>query len=273
MAQPPGFIPDGFEPDAQPFNGPRLVKTDARIGPPTGNEPVTLGDLLDDPKAALVRSGHLLKQDLTDPKILGTLVAGWLLPKIAPAAGEVAAGAGRLGSALVKSAPDIAKVAMPHLSERVAAAQRVAQRVAGAVTPSEPVAPSPMAPAEASLGPSATPGLAGKPAAGPSVPAPAPATPAVTPSALPVSPVSKIWQAMEQTGLRLSDREMGQAIKLVQAGEDPAVVVRAITTARGQAASSPAELFRQQFGTDSDADVAAHFQRLYEGGQKTAPHR
>lgn len=78
-------------PKAEPHIGADVVtvpideldtKPKATIQAPADNEPVTLGDLLDNPKAAIGRIGHLLKNDLSDPETWAAIGAAYLLPKM-----------------------------------------------------------------------------------------------------------------------------------------------------------------------------------------------
>lgn len=125
MAQAPaGFVPDGFVPDAKA--APYIPPADnPRIGAPKDTEGVTLGDLLDDPKAAILRAGHLVAKDLSDPKILAGVAASFLVPKaIAAVTPGVSAALGTVKAA--KVGPELAKMAAGYrVGKGIEAAEKI----------------------------------------------------------------------------------------------------------------------------------------------------
>ncbi len=79
---------------------------EARIGAPSPDAPVTLGDLQADPIAAIKRIGAIIGKDAADPKTWLTLAASYLAPKLfsaaAPVVGKAAAGAMRMAPEVVR---------------------------------------------------------------------------------------------------------------------------------------------------------------------------
>lgn len=125
---------------------------------PTGNEPVTLGDLKEDPIGSMQRIGSLLKKDATDPKLWMGLAASYfgskalpfVMPAIARSMSSVGRGVKAVGGVLEPG--DIGIV-----SPRLGRAADLAGRVRGAMQPpaspvptAQPVAPP--APVESPLG-------------------------------------------------------------------------------------------------------------------------
>ena len=320
MAQPPGFIPDGFEPDVEPFNGPRLVSADEPdtywAGALKGAKEGVLGGakgfvegLATSPKSLIEGIAHILTTNpLTtvgetvdalkrlpaairdagvDPETwgrsVGNVTGQTMLTAAAPtgvsAAGRGLAAAGPAVKAatntVARGVASAAQAVDPDLvgllSPRAAHAMRVAARAGRVVdraTSSEPVAPSPMAPAEASLGPSVAPPLAVGPTAGPSVSAPVapPADSLLSEGAVrerlalrnasrtgpPAgTAMSKLWAAMEQAGVRLPAQDMDTAARAIAQGQDAGEVVQAVMRLRNM--SQPSAFA----GLPSDAEVAA----------------
>jgi hypothetical protein len=142
---------------------------------------VTLGELRDNPKAAMQRIGAILGKDATDPKLWLTLAASYLAPKVfsavAPTLGKAAAGA--RGLATTGMVKDLATVGLGE--GRVGAGLRIAGRVADAVRPAAVAAPEPAVsspqPVQAtgtSMTPALMPTLRAAPAPEPVQPSPAP---------------------------------------------------------------------------------------------------
>lgn len=111
---------------------------EARIGAPSAAMPITLGDFQDNPGAALGRIGSYMLDQATDPKVLASLLAGYLGPKVIRGAMDMAGSAGPAIKALATD-PDVVGLASP----RAGHALRIAQRVGAAIQPAqEPAAPA-----------------------------------------------------------------------------------------------------------------------------------
>lgn len=130
-----------------------------KIGAPTGREPVTFGDLQDDPSGSMQRAASLIGQSAADPREILKIIAGYALPKMFPAmpaaSGEIAPpapaapapsgvslGSRIRGLATPDAAKDFAQLALGE--GRVTAGLRLAQRMRS--TPEEPAAPAPSGP-------------------------------------------------------------------------------------------------------------------------------
>jgi hypothetical protein len=123
---------------AAPADGPRM-------GPPTANTPVTLGDVIDNPTAAIQRIGASLKRDVSDPKLWLSLAAAYFGPKMVPGATRAIAGA-------MKGAKAVGGVLEPGdigiVSPRIGKVVDLAGRVRGALQEPAPAEATPPPPAE-----------------------------------------------------------------------------------------------------------------------------
>src|SRR5689334_3622953 len=119
-----------------PWNG-QTPPTDAdveafvkapRLAPPSANEPVTLGQLMDNRSESLGRMGHLLYTDATNPRNLAGLAAGLLMPgllktigpaltpkEFGPASPGVVPRMQAVTGAIGDAAPDVVGMASPRL--------------------------------------------------------------------------------------------------------------------------------------------------------------
>ena len=116
------------------------------MGAPSEKDPVTLGDWLDNPKAAMSRAGDLLGKDLRDPKLWAGLAASFIVPKVI---GPTVRGAMKVGSAAMDINPDLVGMASPRLGNAMRVQQQARAAMASkapaeapAAEPSQPVAPS-----------------------------------------------------------------------------------------------------------------------------------
>lgn len=114
----------------------------ARMHAPTATDPVTLGDVMDNPAAAFQRIGASLKRDATDPHLWLSLAASYFGPKVVPFAAK-AIGAGLKGAKAVGGVLEPGDLGI--VSPRVGKAIDLAGRVRGALRPGE-AAPSDVSP-------------------------------------------------------------------------------------------------------------------------------
>jgi hypothetical protein len=143
------------------------------MGPPTGNEPITLEDLKDDPMGSMQRIGAMIKRDVSDPKTWVAAAAMYFGPKVfkslVPAVSQAAVKASvaaRRGVAIAREVPvsDAVGIVSPRAGKAMEVAQRMRDAVtrassaapaeAGPVAPSPPAAPPPEAPAPSESAPS-----------------------------------------------------------------------------------------------------------------------
>jgi len=188
--------------------------------PPSENDPVTLGDWMDNPMSAAQRAGRVLKNDLTDPRMWAGLAASVIVPRVAGAvapalasgAQAIGRGAMKAGGAALDVSPDLVGIASPRAGNMLRTAQRARDAItARGAAPAE--APSPAAPAS-------TPAPAGPPP--PSVPAES--RPAMSPQRL----QNELGLAARRAQVKLSEPEYQQAAELVKGGQAPADAVQAV---------------------------------------------
>lgn len=210
---------------------------------PTGNEPVTLGDLKEDPVGSLQRIGSLLKKDATDPKLWIGLAVSYFGPKalgmIAPTVAKAAASVSR-GAAAIEPGDVIGMIPRPR---SVDAAIKVAQKVGTAMrTPAEA---APTAPPE-------TVAASPAPAAGPppeSVPATAPTNAYPDQKALNQEAMARRQAAYQARQAAEGDAKLYTKLRTQNLTDAEARQVMAAKTAMEQ--------LRGGGGTMTDAEVAA----------------
>lgn len=217
----------------------------ARIGPvtPQDTTPVTLGDLIDNPKLAVQRMVSITKQAMSDPRVMIPAVVGLGLGGLARAADRmpsmpsmpnpmnaVRSAAGRLAG----TNPEAVADAVGILSPRTGAAVRTAARVAGKLAPKP--ADVPLPPPGAAPAPVATPGAPATPAPtiAPPEPVVAPSRPAPAPKAPRVAKTRG-----EESGdlpsldeIQLTPAEIATAVKWHEQGVSPETILHRVLQSR-----------------------------------------
>lgn len=200
-------------------------------------DPVTLGDLLDNPRDAIGRIGQNLTQDVTDPKTWLSVAAAYFGPKVMRMAGPTIAanlGAAReaasapadalLGAAMKRFGADPDALALQTTRLRLQTA-RARTRIAEM---------------KADMAPAGQAAAATSPAAATPAPSSPAAPSAAPPSAVPSAPAPmlKAMAALKQAGY--SDAEVAQAAQWLQQGvSSQDVVNRLAATRQLQAGSRP----------------------------------
>ncbi len=225
--------------------------------------PVTLGDVLKDPKEALARAGRILGKDLTTPVNVAALLAIPIAPKMIGAATDAVETAGSIAGQVAKKTvarvtgldpeameKQIATTDLATTKLRLAASKSRTRQATMQPAPETPVAPS--APAVAQPAPAAAPA---PPVAAPATPVasapvsasvvePTPASPApvdvprgtsVAPQS-PASIASGIWTAARSVKATLTPDENVAAFQAVKGGASPLDAVRAVMQQRFAAA-------------------------------------
>lgn len=260
VAQQPTGVPDGWQvvsatppPASAPADGPRM-------GPPTGNEPVTLGDLKADPLGSIQRIGALLKKDATDPKLWAGLVVSYLgskalpyaMPAIAKSLGSLGRGAKAIGG--VVEPGDIGII-----SPRIGKAVDLAARVRGAMAPAAKVnAPPATSPVESVSG--GTPPPAGPP------PAEAPA----------VSPKNSLPDQKALNEQAIAQRRAAYQAKQAAQAPDPTwtkpeadlylkLRVAGKTDQQARAAVEASKALNQQLGLKTPTEAETKFPKGFRG--------
>jgi len=198
---------------------------EATIGPTPTDAPVTLGDLIDNPKGALQRMVTITKNSLTDPKVLIPAAIGLgigalgraadvspSMPKMPSMAGARNAVGRGLETASESVNPDLVSV----LSPRAGAAMKAAGRLGKALqTKTE-------APAEAA------------PATPPTVAAPttAPPTQTPTPTSPKAAPAEDGGAMPSLDELKLTPAEISTAVKWHEQGVSPEAILHRILQSR-----------------------------------------
>lgn len=207
------------------------------ISLPGDSQEVTLRDIVANPVDAFARMGAIMKTELTDPKLWLSAAASYFGPKMFNVAGPVvarAATAAKAGAGEVLTLGNLKDAATLVGGEgRVNSGIRIAGRLGDAVQAAR--------------------GAMQPPAEGPvEPPAPAAPTPPAGPPGKVMNPVGKVDQAMRAAGVKLSGREMSQAVTDVRDGGLTAeqAIHQAIANRAGAAGSAFANL-------PSDAEVAA----------------
>ena len=181
---------------------------------PAEPDVVTLGELRDNPKAAIQRIGAIVGKDVTDPKLWLTMAASYFGPKVfsmaAPIVGKAAAGAMRMAPEVVRSGATAAGAYVGGPAGAVVG-RTVGEAVAGRMRPPVPE------------GPVSSPGY---PRAG-STPAPPPA-PVEPPAHLDLSqrmPAGGLTK--EQIGERLAAaQKQGMTAPAYESPQNPVTPVR-----------------------------------------------
>ncbi len=111
---------------------------------PAEPDVVTLGELRDNPKAAIQRIGAIVGKDVTDPKLWLTMAASYFGPKVfsmaAPIVGKAAAGAMRMAPEVVRSGATAAGAYVGGPAGAVVG-RTVGEAVAGRMRPPVPEGP------------------------------------------------------------------------------------------------------------------------------------
>ena len=199
------------------------------------------------------------------------VAAGKLAPSILAAMEKLAAARAARATAQTTT---LADAALAKGQQVVAQAAQPTPPPAPAAAP--PAAPMAAAPPSAPAGaPVPAPPMAAGPPAPPAGPvAPPPVAAEAAAAVKPMSPTqinSAIAIAARRLGIRLSDAEDQAVALLIKQGAPLPDAFQHVLASR--APVDPAAALASKLGTPSDSDVAAQFQRLYEQGQKTAPHR
>lgn len=247
---------------------------EAKIGAPSPDAPVTLGDLRADPVAALKRVGAILGKDATDPKLWMGIAASYFGPKLFNAAAPVVArAASGVASGAIKVAPEIIKhgstaagayVGGPagavigrtvgeSLAERMGPKPIVSPEPTGPVstagyprlTVSEPAvatAPPPVQPSAPATPPPVAPDQA--------TPAPAFNAPRLVPS--PQKLARELGIAARRAGVTVTAADDVAVLQAVRGGADPAAAIADVIAAK--APTDPAAELALRFGLPSDAE-------------------
>jgi hypothetical protein len=194
---------------------------EATIGPTPADAPVTLGDLIDNPKGAIQRMVTITKNSLTDPKVLIPAAIGLglgalgraadvspAMPKMPSMAGARNAVGRGLETASESINPDLVSVVSPRAGAAMKAAGRLGKALQTKTEPA-PVAPPPASGAT----PPATPA--------PTAATPAPATASVNESAFP---------SLDE--LKLTPAEISTAVKWHEQGVSPENILHRILQSR-----------------------------------------
>lgn len=220
------------------------------MGPEDEDRPVTLGDLIDDPKRSLHRMAAIVKRDLTNPKVMIPLVVGAGVAGLArasdyspsmpnmPSLANVRGGVGRtMRTAAEAVDPDLVSIVSP----RAGAVLRKMGKVADVLQP-KPV-PSPAEVAPPSVPTAATPPTAVVEAPATTPTEPVVARPAPKPKAAPQraapkpkaadpSPDAAPGDLPSLDDLHLTPAEITQGVKWHEQGVNPETILHRILQSR-----------------------------------------
>jgi hypothetical protein len=188
---------------------------------PTTADPVTVGELLDNPREALGRIGAILKKDVTDPKLWLSAAAAYFGPKVLTSRPVVTA---LQTASRVRMSPGVALKAGP---------------TGVSVKP--------------------TFGFHLKPVTAPATP-PAPTAAPAASAAAKVAPSTALQQAKDAFVAAKAIPQPGElswVTAYMKLGLTPDAAVAKALTYRPKPTMSAAEALAQQFGTPSDAEVAS----------------
>jgi hypothetical protein len=228
---------------------------ESTIGPVPANAPVTLGDLIDNPKGAIQRMVRITKDALTDPKVMipvavslgiGALAKASDYSPSMPSLPSTAGARNAIGRGLQTASESINPDLVSVLSPRAGAAMKAAGRLGKAMQTKPP--PVEVAPAPASI-PDAVP---------PPTPTAPPARAAAPTPKTANTPIEGAGEMPSLEDLQLTKAEIETAVKWHENGVSPETILHRILQSRQLTAKT-------RTTTPDQAAIEIEYMRTHQG--------